>query len=403
MAVTIANTALLISAPTGQLERDMKSAQKVVGDGAKRMKDEVDRKGSLWGNWFRGAFAMSQLNKLTRAVREGTQALRESGDAASVAAAQGLAEYDHAVKQIEASIAKAFSKPLAFVGKQASLLAEELEAIADIVKHDVFGDGLDAEMARRVQITNELERQRKIQEQIKQEVAEWHALLSEFGPKVAAMRDPLENWFEEVQRINHALKVGIFEFDSMAGDLLKHAAENAKKAMGFVLDTTPFDVFLERIKSIERATIWQLLDEPLAGELMFQEAERLLEKLNLIESRSPFEKWQEAVSNLSRMLRAGIIDEARHVALLGQQTQILIDAQERINEVAAKGPEALVRGTAAAFSAIREFNARRPQSEVNVADAIKRAAQEQDKRDKEIIRVGTETNRILDEFRVVGR
>lgn len=88
-------------------------------------------------------------------------------------------------------------------------------------------------------------------------------------------------------------------------------------------------------------------------------------------NKSPFEKWKDDVEEMRQALAMGVIDAVSFDRLLMRSTQDLLNQQKHDN----KPPEALMRGTAAAFSAINAFE--RGGDKNNPMVELKRIAEEE--------------------------
>lgn len=349
MAATIASTAILISAQTAPLARDMRTAAKIVGDGTDKMKQEVDRKGTLWGSFFRGAFAIAMFNRLVRNIREGVKAMQESGDAGAEAAAKGLKQYDDAIKRIQISIAKALIPAVSKLGEGIADTVEAVEDLVDIWQFMIVSgkgeQGLIDELGRRARIQDEL------------------------TAKNAKMAADLEKADAQMKTfVARAAKIKPL-FDQIADPLQKH---------------------LDLVKEINTL----VEDQGAAAKMVANEFDKLQSKLGIAPELSAFEKFTQVFENLHAVRRAGLLDEIQFARLLGQQVEKLA-----VKEAAQQTPpEALMRGSAAAFSAINAFQRGTPDTKMDAAAAIERAAKEQAERDREQIRLGKEANKHLQKF-----
>lgn len=392
MAVTIASTAILISAQTAPLQRDMRAAQKIVGDGAGKMKDEVDRKGSLWGTFFRSAFAMSMFHRLARNIREGVNALKDSGDVAGEAAAKGLKEYDEAIKRIQMSLAKAFAPAIGKIGNAVANIGNAFEDLVDVFQFDVFGDGLLEELKRRDLINRELVRQIELQKKLKAAQIEFNKEWEFFFNMQQDLTGPITKLEAFVKRVEGFFAAGGLDLD-FADMLIEDAREKTRKILGLIPDKTPLEEYQQQMENIKNALEHLLIEAGQAGQATGRAIDKLM-KDSGFETTTPFDKFNESLSKLNALRHAGLLTEERYAQLLGIQVQELDKANEKAAERAGP-PEALMRGTAAAFSAINAFQRGQPDSKLDAAkvqaEAAKRAADQR----AEQIRLGKEANKHL--------
>lgn len=395
MAANIGHLAVLISAQTAPLQKDMNTAAKIAGDGAKKMKDEVDRKGTLWGDFFRGAFLLSQFKKLVNVVRMGVKSLSDSGDAASVAAQKGLAEYDAAMNRIAATLAKALAPALGFAARGLANTAKAFEDLIDVYQFDVFGDGLDKEMRRRDQADRDFQRMIKQRKAEAEAIKKFNQDVEKFRPSVDALRDPFQVARDRVLEIEKALADGVLTSRELADNLIRVANDDALKTLGLVFDPSPIDKYFQKLRDLDTAFERLMITAEEWYDLTDKATAQFLDSANL-SIKSDFDTYLEKVEQLNQLRANGWIEEAEFLQMYGAQVEKLAATQEKLAE--SKSPEALIRGTAAAFSAINAFQRGKPDSKRDAIDVITRAAKEQAERDAEQIRLGKEANRHLAKF-----
>lgn len=344
MAATIASTAILISAQTAPLARDMRTAQKIVGDGAQKMKDEVDRKGSMWGSFFRTAFAVAMFKRLVRSIREGTEELKKSGDAGAEAAAKGLKAYDDAIRRIEMSLAKALAPAIANIGEGIADTSDALEDLIDVWQFAIIngkGDqGLVDELGRRIEIIERLKRERAAKN-----AADFEA------------KDRFDKFMAGAKKIRPL-------FDEIITPLEKH---------------------LELVDLITR----RVVDEGQAAKMLANERDKLRKSMGLEKELSDIEQFHKKVDDLQAFKRLGYMEDLEFYEMLGAAIEKLAAGQKALEN---KPPEALIRGTAAAFSAINAFQRggeTKKDAAAIIAAGQKRGIEQRD----ELIRLGKEAAR----------
>lgn len=338
MAATIGHLAVLISAQTAPLQKDMNKAAKIAGDGARQMKDEVSRQGSLWGSFFRGAFALAMFKRMVREIEHGAEILRKANDPDSKAVDAHLKRYHDGLNQFAAMMAKVVSPILGEIGDMLNRTAKELQDIIDIADA-VSSKGNTLDNLNRIQ--DERKAKQRLLREEKFANAEKNAAMKLFMDRAARIK-PL--------------------FDELESPLEKHLK------------------LIKEIKSL-------VMDEGQAAKMIANETEKLIKALNLTPEMSAFERYSTAVQDIESLRRTNLIDEYQMMQMLGQQVEKLAASQKDLAE-ANKSPEALMRGSAAAFSAINAFQRGKPQADAAKV-AAEAAARAQEQR-AEQIRLGKE-------------
>ena len=397
MAATIGHLAVLISAQTAPLTKDMNKAAKIAGDGAKKMQDEVGKRGgpSMWGNFFRGAFLLGMFHKMVGAVKAGVEALEKSGDVAAVAARKGLNDYDAAIGRITGSLAKSLAPAIARSAQGLATLAEAFEDLIDVYQFDVFGSGLDKELSRRVEAQREYTKQLRLQKEAAAALALQQDEIGFFNPQVEALDSAFRKHEKYIERVEAGLKMGAI-FNRMTADALIDASRTeALKSIGAAFDDAPIEKYFQTLRDINKAFDRLKMSTEEWTDLTTKATEQFLESSGL-SVKSEFDVYLEKVEMLNRLRRTGWIEEEQYARMLGAQVEKLAATQEKLAE--SKAPEALIKGSAAAYSAINEFQRGKPGGGKDAAEIIKRAAAEQAERDAEQIRIGREANRHLAKF-----
>lgn len=439
MAVPIASTAIKISALTDGLKADMARAGKIVEGGTKNMMNSEQQyqnmlqkraqsiqtnkrmekdlaamglgpegKRSAWGNAFRSVFAMAVFKRGVDFLRQGAKAMEESGDAAGLAASQGLKAYDDALNRISATLAKAFAPTIGFVAERMAALAEAVESLIDVFQFEVFGDGLVAEMARRDELSEKLKKELALKEQIKKmkpAEQDLNQLGKFFEDQAESMKGPVEKHLDFTGKVlQHFFGAGNRLKDFQQGNvLIEHDFQKLLKTMGLAAELDPFEKWTQSLDELYELVELGMLKMGDFNSIVLGSGDRLLASSGLA-AQSPLDAYMEAADKLNMVRERGQLTEERYAQLLGIQVQKLGESNKKLAERPGP-PEALIRGSAAAFSAMNAFARGTGETKQDAAAVIKQAAKEQAERDKVQIQLGREANKHLQKFadiKVVG-
>lgn len=326
----------------------MSKAAKIVGDGAQRMKQEVESRGpTVWGNFFRAAFALSMFKRLVRVIEQGAAVLRKTNDPDSKKVDADLKKYHEGLERFSAILAKLLSPVLGAIGEMlnhaGNMLQDIIDAADAITKKGNTQENFDRIRRER----------REAQQRLKDEAAaratqEMHD------------RDRFKLFMAQVAKLNQ-----------LRSDLV-----------------TPLEKYLDIIR-----LLGEFVSVDSGAKIIANEREKLIKALGLEEEKDAYSKFAESVSNIQAIRRLGIIDEMRMSMMLGEQVEKLAASQEKLAD--AKPPEALIRGTAAAFSAINEFQRSRPEGAKKDAATIIAEGQKQAANQRaELIRLGKEAAKV---------
>lgn len=460
MATTAGHLALMISAQIEGLRKDLARAEGMVDKSAKQMKDSIDR--TSWGDFFRGAFLLSQFKKFIGVVRLGADALKASGQAGAEAAAEGLRKYDEAMSRIAATIAVKAAPAIGEAAEGFSNTIDHLEQLGDWFQGSKLGralglkEGMDRRNAEAQAAADAArnERERANIEKIRNDallkkMAERNALEQHYRTIIADSQSAADKYADTVIKLKKDFGEGIFK--NLGGEdalnkLLKKAGDDLQRAMGLEVKQGPFEKFQSEVDKIYRL-IEVPGKKPLFDQLYSQAFEQLLQDLDLVlENKDPFANWRKSMEDLNRVMFSGdegrkrraaleamitdrlkeqiglakaanpvgdfrqLLDNANRIggltednlALIGQQFQGLLGDR---SDVAKALPRLMERGSAEALGAIQAFRSLPAEEErKDPAKQLVELEKEAQKKREEQVRIG---KRLLEEAkkkpRVVGK
>lgn len=382
MAVTISSMAILISAQTDPLSRDMKKAEKITEHGAKQMGAHIDAH-AIKG-WIKFGLALAVggklVKKLVHVSKDGVAAMKEAGDAGAEALEATLKTYEDNIKKIEGSIAQLVIPIMAAVTSITSAIGDGIKDFIDVVQ---FGNSLPAELARREKVKAENIRRKADEEKLAAQI-EIRKKEQEFFAAIVKQHAPLDVQYKQyIARVQEALRIGAINGKATADMLIQIERAEVFKKLGLAFDASPLDEFLRKLKDIST------FSQTLGGSL--SEFVRVSSRLakDFIESsglsvKTDFDTFIEKSRLLNLLRGQGHLEDIEHVTALGREIEKLAAREEKITAA----PAALSQGSAAAFSAINNLMRSQEKPQLDALEVAKSAAAKSEQQRDEWIRLG---------------
>lgn len=216
---------------------------------------------------------------------------------------------------------------------------------------------------------------------------------------------PWEQLAERIKAIRRAEQGGLFQ-GGQAGDAVALRLAAHKKLiedLGLAIEKTPVEKWQAAVASIEKLKAGNFTAR--VPEMLAKVNQDLVDASGFREAKSPYDAWVEQMGKLNALFQLGAIGEEKLALMAGRLTDEML-AQQKIAEQG-KPPEALLRGSAAEFSAVNAFRRSSPghSLEERIAAAQREAAkalQKQAETGRDALKELKDINRKAGPIKVLG-